>query len=131
MRHIPGVINPPDKLSKPLGWVLGQRHANARVTPHYCLNTEKVERFIGRFKCGTRNKYIVVKKETRSLNVASEGSSGLLKLVARCAIQFKITRVSSLQFLKKIIDFRYHSYDQFPESAVLSLQILLILLMLV
>ena len=27
MCHIPGVINPPDNLSKPLGWVLLSRHA--------------------------------------------------------------------------------------------------------
>ena len=27
MRHIPGVINPADDLTKPLGWILHSRHA--------------------------------------------------------------------------------------------------------
>ena len=27
MRHIPGIINPPDDLTKPLGWILHSRHA--------------------------------------------------------------------------------------------------------
>jgi len=27
MRHIPGIINPADDLTKPLGWVLHARHA--------------------------------------------------------------------------------------------------------
>jgi hypothetical protein len=34
MAHIPGVINPADDLTKPLGWVLHARHAR-RVMGHY------------------------------------------------------------------------------------------------
>ena len=34
MRHIPGVINPPDDLSKPLGWVLHSRHARRMMGHH-------------------------------------------------------------------------------------------------
>ena len=34
MRHIPGIINPADDLTKPLGWVLHARHAR-RIMGHY------------------------------------------------------------------------------------------------
>ena len=34
LRHIPGVINPADDLTKPLGWVLHSRHAR-RIMGHY------------------------------------------------------------------------------------------------
>ena len=34
MRHIPGIINPSDDLTKPLGWVLHARHAR-RMMGHY------------------------------------------------------------------------------------------------
>ena len=34
MCHIPGVINPPDNLSKPLGWVLLARHARRMMKHH-------------------------------------------------------------------------------------------------
>ena len=34
MRHIPGIINPPDDLTKPLGWILHSRHAR-RIMGHY------------------------------------------------------------------------------------------------
>ena len=34
MIHIPGVINPSDDLTKPLGWVLHARHAR-RMMGHY------------------------------------------------------------------------------------------------
>ena len=34
LRHIPGVINPPDDLTKPLGWILHSRHAR-RIMGHY------------------------------------------------------------------------------------------------
>ena len=34
MRHIPGILNPSDDLTKPLGWVLHGRHAR-RIMGHY------------------------------------------------------------------------------------------------
>ena len=34
MKFIPGVINPSDDLTKPLGWVLHERHAR-RIMGHY------------------------------------------------------------------------------------------------
>ena len=34
MNHIPGVINPADDFTKPLGWVLHARHAR-RIVGHY------------------------------------------------------------------------------------------------
>jgi len=34
MRHIPGIICPPDDLTKPTGWVLHSRHAR-RIMGHY------------------------------------------------------------------------------------------------
>ena len=34
MRHIPGILNPADDLTKPLGWVLHARHAR-RIMGHY------------------------------------------------------------------------------------------------
>lgn len=34
LSHIPGVINPSDDLTKPLGWVLHGRHAR-RIMGHY------------------------------------------------------------------------------------------------
>ena len=34
MRHIPGIINPLDDLTKPLEWVLHERHAH-RIMGHY------------------------------------------------------------------------------------------------
>ena len=34
MHHIPGIICPPDDLTKPLGWVLHSRHAR-RMMGHY------------------------------------------------------------------------------------------------
>ena len=34
MRHIPGIINPADDLTKPLGWILHERHAR-RIMGHY------------------------------------------------------------------------------------------------
>ena len=34
MRHIPGVISPPDDLTKPLGWILHSRHCR-RMMGHY------------------------------------------------------------------------------------------------
>ena len=34
MRHIPGVICPPDNLTKPLGWILHSQHAR-RIMAHY------------------------------------------------------------------------------------------------
>jgi len=34
MHHIPGVVNPADDLTKPLGWVLHERHAR-RIMGHY------------------------------------------------------------------------------------------------
>ena len=34
MRHIPGIINPSDDLTKPLGWILHSRHAR-RIMGHY------------------------------------------------------------------------------------------------
>ena len=34
MHHIPGVINPADALTKPLGWVLHHRHVR-RIMGHY------------------------------------------------------------------------------------------------
>ena len=34
MRHVPGIINPSDDLTKPLGWVLHERHAR-RIMGHY------------------------------------------------------------------------------------------------
>ena len=35
MRHIPGVINPPDALTKPLGWVLHSRHVRRMMGHHH------------------------------------------------------------------------------------------------
>ena len=34
LRHIPGILNPSDDLTKPLGWVLHSRHAR-RLMGHY------------------------------------------------------------------------------------------------
>ena len=34
MKHIPGIINPPDDLTKPLGWILHSRHAR-RMMGHF------------------------------------------------------------------------------------------------
>jgi len=34
MRHIPGILNPSDDMTKPLGWVLHARHAR-RIMGHY------------------------------------------------------------------------------------------------
>jgi len=34
MSHIPGIINPADDLTKPLGWILHARHAR-RIMGHY------------------------------------------------------------------------------------------------
>ena len=34
MAYIPGVINPSDELTKPLGWILHERHAR-RLMGHY------------------------------------------------------------------------------------------------
>ena len=34
MDHIPGILNPADDLTKPLGWVLHNRHAR-RILGHY------------------------------------------------------------------------------------------------
>ena len=34
MEHIPGILNPSDDLTKPLGWVLHSRHAR-RIMGHY------------------------------------------------------------------------------------------------
>jgi len=34
MRHIPGILNPADDMTKPLGWVLHARHAR-RIMGHY------------------------------------------------------------------------------------------------
>ena len=34
MRHIPGIINPADDMTKPLGWALHHRHAR-RLMGHY------------------------------------------------------------------------------------------------
>ena len=34
MHHIPGVLNPSDDLTKPLGWVLHARHAR-RIMGHF------------------------------------------------------------------------------------------------
>ena len=34
MKHIPGIICPPDGLTKPLGWILHSRHAR-RLMGHY------------------------------------------------------------------------------------------------
>jgi hypothetical protein len=34
MRFIPGILNPSDDLTKPLGWVLHERHAR-RIMGHY------------------------------------------------------------------------------------------------
>ena len=34
MHHVPGIINPSDDLTKPLGWVLHERHAR-RIMGHY------------------------------------------------------------------------------------------------
>ena len=34
MKHIPGIISPPDGLTKPLGWILHARHA-CRMMGHY------------------------------------------------------------------------------------------------
>ena len=34
MRYIPGIINPSDDLTKPLGWVLHERHAR-RIMGYY------------------------------------------------------------------------------------------------
>jgi hypothetical protein len=36
MRHIPGIINCADDLTKPLGWVLHSRHARRTVGHHKC-----------------------------------------------------------------------------------------------
>jgi hypothetical protein len=36
MRHIPGILNPSDDLTKPLGWVLHTRHAR-RLMGHYVV----------------------------------------------------------------------------------------------
>ena len=38
MRHIPGIINPFDDLTKPLGWVLHSRHAR-HLIGHYDSTT--------------------------------------------------------------------------------------------
>ena len=35
MSFIPGIINPSDDLTKPLGWILHARHAR-RIMGHYC-----------------------------------------------------------------------------------------------
>ena len=35
IKHLPGVINPADALTKPLGWVLHHRHVR-RCMEHYC-----------------------------------------------------------------------------------------------
>lgn len=37
LRHIPGIINPSDDLTKPLGWILHSRHSR-RLMGHYMLN---------------------------------------------------------------------------------------------
>jgi hypothetical protein len=34
MSHIPGILNPSDDLTKPLGWVLHSRHCR-RIMRHY------------------------------------------------------------------------------------------------
>ena len=34
MKHIPGVLNPSDDMTKPLGWVLHARHCR-RIMGHY------------------------------------------------------------------------------------------------
>ena len=34
MKHIPGILNPSDDLTKPLGWVLHSRHCR-RIMGHY------------------------------------------------------------------------------------------------
>ena len=35
MHHIPGIINPADDLTKPLGWVLHSRHARRFMGHHH------------------------------------------------------------------------------------------------
>ena len=34
MKHIPGIISPPDSLTKPLGWVLHSRHSRRLMGHH-------------------------------------------------------------------------------------------------
>ena len=34
MRHIPGILSPPDSLTKPLGWVLHSRHSRRLMGHH-------------------------------------------------------------------------------------------------
>ena len=38
MQHVPGVINPADDVTKPLGWMLHSRHAR-RIVGHYPFNS--------------------------------------------------------------------------------------------
>ena len=38
MRYLPGIINPSDDLTKPLGWILHSRHAR-RIMGHYRAST--------------------------------------------------------------------------------------------
>ena len=37
-QHVPGVINPADDVTKPLGWMLHSRHAR-RIVGHYPFNS--------------------------------------------------------------------------------------------
>jgi len=34
MQHIPGILSPPDLLTKPLGWVLHSRHSRRLIGHH-------------------------------------------------------------------------------------------------
>ena len=38
MKHIPGVLNPSDDMTKPLGWILHARHCR-RIMGHYGWTT--------------------------------------------------------------------------------------------